>query len=153
MEIYTTPINGTENLENATPAFAALVNFYKAFNTQNMELMQNNWLQTEEASMSNPLGGVKRGWQEIIKVYEKIFYGKAKVYVEYYDFSIHETEKMFLVVGKERGMLAINGKEISLAIRTTRIYQLYDNRWQQLHHHGSMDDPDLLRQYQTVVRN
>ena len=153
MKIYATPINGMENLENATPEFAALVDFYKAFNSQNMELMQNNWLQTEDASMSNPLGGVKRGWQEIQKVYEKIFYGNGKVYVEYYDFSIHQTENQFLAVGKERGTLTINNETISLAIRTTRVYQLHENRWQQLHHHGSMDDPVLLKQYQTLVKN
>ena len=26
-----------------------------------------------------------------------------------------------------------------------------DGRWQQVHHHGSIDDPDLLSRYQRAV--
>ena len=155
MQITTQPITGQESpidtASDIASSLAALIEFYTAFNNQNLNLMQTNWLQTDEASMSNPLGGVKRGWVEIESVYSKIFNGPAKVYVEFYDYTINETESMFVAVGRERGSLEINGEIIELAIRTSRIYTRYETRWKQIHHHGSMDNPDLLARYQKAV--
>ena len=54
-------------------------------------------------------------------------------------------------------MTPITGKEdqgeveIKLAIRTSRIYKRVDNGWKQVHHHGSIEDPQLLEQYQSAV--
>jgi hypothetical protein len=39
-----------------------------------------------------------------------------------------------------------------LAIRTTRVFRRVEGAWRQVHHHGSMDDPALLRAYQDLVR-
>jgi len=129
-------ITGAENYqaESFNPK-AALFEFYRAFNTQNMALMENNWSQSNEASMSNPLGGIKRGWDEIRQVYTNIFHGKSKVYVEFHDYSIHQMGDMFCAVGRERGTLKIGT----------------DNKWQQIHHHGSIDNPALLKQYQQLI--
>ena len=151
MELIEQAITGSEtNTDKRTP-FAALVDFYHAFNSRNLERMEDNWLQNDEASMSNPLGGIKRGWNEIRQVYEKIFLGQARVYVEFYAYSIHATEEMFVAVGRERGSLTVNDKTIELAIRTSRTYRFDDGQWKQLHHHGSMDDAALLAKYQTTV--
>lgn len=130
---------------------AALIDFYRAFNQRNMVLMANNWLPGDVPSMSNPLGGVKRGWAEIESVYQRIFNGPALVYVEYYDVSITETGDMFCAVGRERGGFKTEGAEIELAIRTTRIYQRHETHWRQLHHHGSIENPALLHDYQSAV--
>lgn len=90
-------IDGTE-LPNEQSEIVALSKFYKAFNTQDMQLMELSWLNTDEISMDNPIGGIRRGWEEIGNGYNKIFNGKAKVYVEFFDFSIHKTENMFLLL-------------------------------------------------------
>ena len=92
MNLFNKPITGQEERSGEVLPYQALVNFYYAFNHQDFEVMASNWMPTEEASMSNPLGGVKRGWNEIEEVYKKIFNGKAKVYVEFYDYSIHVTD-------------------------------------------------------------
>jgi len=151
MQTTTPPITGQEKILDFASPFGALTNFYAAFNGQNSGLMKSNWLQTEEASMSNPLGGIKRGWQEIESVYKKIFDGPATVYVEFYDYIIHATDSMFVAVGRERGSLDINNKTIDLSIRTSRIYTLHEAEWKQIHHHGSMDNPKLLAQYQKIL--
>ncbi len=144
-------INGSELITDLTDPEIALIEFYQAFNNQDFIKMQNNWLQTDSASMSNPLGGIKRGWSEIKQVYEKIFNGPADVFVEFYDFSIHQTKDMFCSVGHERGYLKLGDKSINLAIRTSRIYQKDNNQWKQIHHHGSIDQADLLANYQSTV--
>lgn len=40
---------------------------------------------------------------------------------------------------------------IELAIRTSRIYRKAGGRWRQIHHHGSVEDPDLLARYRAAV--
>jgi len=153
MDIVDTPITGQESLIDQTTPLNALVNFYAAFNSRNIELMEDNWLQTDESSMSNPLGGIKREWRNIRDVYKKIFNGNARVYVEFYDYSIHTTADMFIAVGHERGLLEIGDSKIKLGIRTSRIFKLHNKKWKQIHHHGSMDKPALLNTYQSTLLN
>ncbi len=101
--------------------------------------------------MNNPLGGIKRGWDEIKSVYENLFGGPAEVYVEFYDYTIHEAGNTFYAVGRERGYCRLGDSELALAIRTTRIFRNMEGRWRQVHHHGSIEDPDLLKRYQVGV--
>lgn len=143
-------INGSD-IQNESSEIMAISKFYKAFNCQDMLLMEQSWLNTAEISMDNPIGGIRRGWEEIGKGYDKIFKGKAKVYVEFYDFSVHKTSNMFFATGRERGYFKTDTIEIPLAIRTTRIFVLTDGNWRQIHHHGSIDDPELLKTYQEAI--
>jgi len=145
------PITGTENQGDLSSPLQALVQFYCAFNSRNMQMMSDNWAQTDDISMDNPLGGIKRGWAEIKPVYERIFNGAAEVYVEYFDYTIHETAEMFYAVGRERGYFRLGGEEIQLAIRTSRIFRKISGSWRQVHHHGSIEDPQLLAHYQGAV--
>jgi len=144
-------ITGKEEQGDVSTLFQALVQFYCAFNSCDMNMMSANWWQSDDIAMDNPLGGIKRGWKEIQQVYERIFNGPADVYVEYFDFTIHETVEMFYAVGRERGYFHADGKEIALAIRTSRIFRKLDGRWKQSHHHGSIEDPVLLAAYQAAV--
>ncbi len=145
-------ITGAERADvKLSEPMAALIEFYRAFNDRDLTLMSNNWEQSDEASMSNPLGGVKRGWELIEEVYSNIFNGNAKVYVEYYDYSIHHSGEMFCAVGRERGFFQLGKKKINLAIRTSRTYRINCGRWHQIHHHGSIDNPKLLAAYQEAV--
>lgn len=146
------PITGNEDQGDLTSPYQALVQFYCAFNHGDLSIMESNWANTGEIAMDNPLGGIKRGWREIQPVYERIFNGPAKVYIEYHDYTIHQTTEMFYTVGRERGYFRLGGKELNLAIRTSRIFRKCDARWRQVHHHGSIDNPNLLERYQSAVR-
>lgn len=146
------PITGQEDRSELTTPLCALSDFYDAFNIRDLEKMSQNWAQTEEIAMDNPLGGIRRGWDEIKAVYERIFSGPARVYVEFYDYTLHEADGMFYAVGRERGEFRVGETVIPLAIRTTRIFRMMEGRWRQVHHHGSIEDPELLSRYQVVVR-
>jgi hypothetical protein len=149
-----TTINGSENLKNIKDSrLEILINFYNAFNNRNMELMQKVWLNSKEASMNNPVGGIMRDWVNIESVYDKIFNGKAKVYVEFYDFTMHSTENMFLVTGRERGFFEKENTKIDLAIRTSRVFIKENVDWKQIQHHGSIENPELLKKYQEAIMN
>lgn len=144
-------ITGNEDQGQLTSPYQALVQFYCAFNAGDMQMMSDNWAQSDDSAMDNPLGGIKRGWPEIQSVYERIFGGPATVYVEYFDYTIHESAEMFYAVGRERGYFRRDGEDIPLAIRTSRIFMKTDGRWKQVHHHGSIEDPHLLARYQAAV--
>lgn len=102
------PITGKEDKTGLSLPHQALVDFYHAFNSGDLEIMSRNWAQSEHISMDNPVGGIKRGWNEIREVYDRIFNGSAEVYVEFYDYTLHEAGEIFFVVGRERGQFRIS---------------------------------------------
>jgi ketosteroid isomerase-like protein len=128
------------------------VQFYRAFNGGDLGLMAENWQDSPDVAMDNPLGGIKRGWPQIRPVYERIFAGSARVQVEFHDYTLHVIGDVFFAVGRERGTFETGSTKLDLAIRTTRIFRRAGGRWRQVHHHGSIDDPDLLGAYQRAVR-
>jgi ketosteroid isomerase-like protein len=146
------PITGDEELGDRSRPEQALAEFYHAFNTRDLALMADNWEQSAEAAMDNPVGGISRGWDAIRAVYERIFGGAARVRVEFYDYTLHVGDAIFYAVGRERGRLESPRGALDLAIRTTRVFRHAGGRWRQVHHHGSMDDPALLEAYQRAVR-
>ena len=147
-----TPVTGREYDGNQREAMQALAQFYRALNSRDLEMMQQNWANSAEVAMDNPLGGIKRGWSEIRTTYEKLFGSKGAYRFEFYDYTLHETCDLFYVVGRERGELDMSRGPMKLAIRTSRIFQREaDARWRQVHHHGSIDDPQMLATYQEAV--
>ena len=114
--------------------------------------MQKNWLNNEEIAMDNPLGSIERGWEEIKTIYSRIFSGQAKVYVEFYDYTIVTFDGGFVAIGRERGWVETKGEKLDLAIRTSRVYKLVEGEYKQVHHHGSIESPDLLKRYQELVK-
>jgi len=145
------PVTGRESEGLTNPKIRALSQFYRALNNRDLDLMAHNWAQTDEAVMDNPVGGIKRGWPAIRAVYERVFSHAASFWFEFYDYSLHETGDMFYVVGRERGEYASTQSRLAMSIRTSRLFRLIDGEWRQVHHHGSIDDPDLLRGYQRAV--
>ena len=146
-----TPITGREDAGTLGEPEQALVQFYRAFNGRDLGLIAENWQDSPNVAMDNPLGGIKRGWPEIRSVYERIFGGSARVQVEFHDYTLHVIGDVFFAVGRERGTFETGSTKLDLAIRTTRIFRRAGGRWRQVHHHGSIDNPNLLAAYQQAV--
>lgn len=144
-------ISGSENENELNDKMKALSKFYKAFNEQDIDLMESIWDNNANSVMDNPVGGIKVGWQDIKDVYTKIFTSNAKVYVEFYDFIIQESADFFYITGKEKGTFEKGNTSLDLRIRTSRIFRKINDKWVQIHHHGSIDDPELLKTYQNAV--
>jgi ketosteroid isomerase-like protein len=145
------PITGNEKVLDASNPLAALSQFYRALNHRDITLMRENWEVTDDAVMDNPLGGIKRGWSEIRGVYESLFATPNKFHFEFYDYSLLSFSETFIAIGRERGELISAGETLHLAIRTTRVFRRAHVRWRQIHHHGSIDDPQMLDKYQNAV--
>ena len=145
-------IDGLDTHFASEHPLAALCGFYRAFNQRDLEAMARHWSHDEGASMSNPLGGIERGWTRIRAVYARIFLGEARVSVAFHAYSLHEFGDTFLAVGRERGVLERGNTKLELAIRTSRLFRRVDGQWRQFHHHGSFEDPALLEAYHEAVR-
>lgn len=144
-------ITGQETVEDESHPVNALIDFYQAFNARNAEDAANNWAKQYPIAMSNPNGGIRRNWNAVKEGYDKIMSGETKVYVEYHDFNFHLFDGIFVAEGRERGSLDTGDFQLGLKIRTTRIYKLFNEGWKQIHHHGSIEDPELLQRYQKAI--
>lgn len=145
------PVTGDEALLADNSPFNALVEFYQCFNHRDLPGLADNWLGGGEPSMDNPIGGIRRGWEDIRAGYDKLFNGPARVTVEFHDYTQQQGEDWCLFVGRERGQCRVAEEELELAIRTTRWFVRRDGKWRQLHHHGSLEKPDLLANYQRLI--
>lgn len=134
-------------------ALASLETFYYAFNNRDIDTFKKIWLNHELIQLNNPLGGIIRGILPITELYNKIFNGQARVWVELTDVVSYISNEMITFAGQEIGEFSIEGQTIDLNIRTTRIFGYSDNKgqWFQIHHHGSIDNVELLDRYQKAV--
>jgi ketosteroid isomerase-like protein len=147
------PITGNEDLGDLSQPQQALAQFYRAFNTRDINMIDENFAHSDEVAIDNPLGGIRRGADEPHKMYEGVFKSPADVHVEFWDYTIHRAGDVFWAVGRERGTYRDGSDMKTLNIRTTRIFQFINGRWRQMHHHGSIEDAKLLADYQTAVRS
>lgn len=147
------PITGNEDLGDLSQPRQALAQFYRAFNTRDLRMLDENFANVDEVAIDNPLGGIRRGADEPHKMYEGVFKSRADVHVVFWDYTIHRAGDVFWAVGRERGTYRDGDAVKELNIRTTRIYKLMDGRWRQMHHHGSIEDAQLLAEYQSAVRS
>jgi hypothetical protein len=143
-------ITGDEPIDLHAPE-GALSEYYRAFNSHDLNLMRQNWDASDEVTMYYPLGGIRRGWEEIGELYEQIFSGPAGVMVEFQDFAIQRFPDVCLVSGVERGVLRTLDRVLDFRIRTSRLFAWRGGRWRQMHHHGSIEEPELLALYLSLV--
>jgi ketosteroid isomerase-like protein len=147
------PITGNEELGDMSQPQQALAQFYHAFNSRDLKMIDDNFAVSDDVAIDNPLGGIRRGANEPHKMYEGVFKSPADVHVVFWDYTIHRVGDVFWAVGRERGTYGDGGTEKDLNVRTTRVFQLINGRWRQIHHHGSIEDAKLLAEYQNAVRS
>jgi len=147
------PITGKEDLGDLSQPEQALAQFYKAFNSRDLAMIDANFAASDEVAIDNPLGGIGRGADVPHKMYETVFRSPADVHVEFWDYSIDRVGDVFWAIGRERGTYRDGDAVKDLNIRTTRVFCRIDGRWRQVHHHGSIEDAKLLADYQNAVRS
>lgn len=146
-----TEITGSEARQGDGSALDALIVFYSAFNSRNLDALAVNWAQGDAPSMDNPIGGIRRGWRAIKEGYLDLFAGPASIRVTFHDFTSQGGAAWHLFVGREKGTCSVSNTTIELRIRTTRWFTRQGGIWRQLHHHGSIDEPALLADYQNTI--
>ena len=132
-------------------ALAALETFYYALNGKDLETLVAGWADDPLVQLNNPIGGILRSREAVRSLYERVFAGSLDVQVTFGDAATYWLEGSVVFAGREVGTYRHPALgEQPLHIRTTRIFR-YDGVWQQVHHHGSIDDADALAAYQGAV--
>jgi ketosteroid isomerase-like protein len=144
-------ITGAETQARDGSPLGALIGFYRAFNGGDLNGLAANWADGDTPSMDNPIGGIRRGWPAISEGYSKLFNGPASVQVTFHDFISQGGSDWHLFVGREKGVCKTPTASLDLRIRTTRWFIKTDGAWRQLHHHGSIEEPKLLADYQRAI--
>jgi ketosteroid isomerase-like protein len=151
MIAFSNVVTGREETIDPREPFGVLSEFYRAFNCRDLRLMEHNWVSSDDASMANPLGGIRRGWPDIREGYERLF-RSGEIHLEFHSYSIHQFGEMFCAVGREQGPFQGDNVSLELRFRTSRLFRFVGGRWRQVHHHGSIDNPELLLRYQAAIR-
>lgn len=135
-------------------ARAALETFYYGFNTPDLSALRHVWAPDEHVLLCNPIGGRTVGIEAITALYSRLLLSSDSVWVELSDIIEYRTAESVQFAGREHGAFSIAGEEVTLVIRTTRAfhYRGAAEGWRQVHHHGSIDNPELLAAYQRAVR-
>lgn len=133
-------------------ARAALESFYYALNQRDGAVLRQVWVAHPLAQLNNPLGGILRGGDAVAELYDRIFDGPIRLQVTFGDIVEYLGHDHALFAGRETGTYTDpTGTDTPLEIRTSRYFRYQDGRWQQYHHHGSIDDPTALNAYQQAV--
>ena len=69
MKPIQSPITGDEDLGDLSQPQQALAQFYRAFNTPDLKMIDENFAHSDEVAIDNPLGGIRRGTDEPHKMY------------------------------------------------------------------------------------
>jgi len=151
MKARLTEITGHEARSGSEDALEALIDFYRAFNARDLDGLAANWEPGDAPSMDNPMGGIRRGWRSISEGYSKLFDGPAIVQVTFHDFTSQGGDDWHLFVGQERGTCITPDVKMAIRFRTTRWFTRRGGIWRQLHHHGSIEEPEMLAAYQRTI--
>ncbi|MGW2250673.1 YybH family protein [Kitasatospora sp. NPDC001660] len=151
------PDSGNRLADTAEPsekgALAALESFYYALNNRDADALRADWSTDPLAQLNNPVGGILRGGDAIAELYGRIFAGPLDVQVTFHDVVAYVGTDHAVYAGRESGSYrGPDGERRPLEIRTSRYFRYEDGHWRQYHHHGSIDDADMLRAYQQAVR-
>src|SRR5271165_4286691 len=112
------PITGREELGDLSQPQQALAQFYRAFNTRDLAMIDENFAASDEVAIDNPLGGIRRGAEVPHKMYETVFKSPADVHVEFWDYTTDRVGDVFWAVGRERGTYRDGDAVKELNIRT-----------------------------------
>ena len=149
--------NRLEDARDPAPdgAVAALETFYFALNNADLDVLGAVWSPDPLAQLNNPVGGILRSGDAITDLYRRIFAGGMGVQVTFTDAATYLGRDTAVFAGRELGSyVGADGARVPLQIRTTRFFTWHPDRgsWLQLHHHGSIDDPEALAAYQAAAR-
>ncbi len=140
------PIPGPGEIGDVRNPLRALAQFYRAFNTRDVDLMDRSWEHSPDVAVVSPLVGLLRGWSTIRRAYERAFQEPGGPVTEFYDYTVRESGELCVVVGRERGHAEVGGKTVQLTGRATNVLRrAKDGTWRLVHHHISLDEPAAPR--------
>jgi ketosteroid isomerase-like protein len=139
---------------SADGAIAALETFYFALNNADLDVLAEIFSDDDLTQVDNPVGGIVRSGPAIVELYRHLFASGLHLSVTFTDVATYWTPDAAMFAGRERGQYTNpEGEQVPTEFRTSRYFTWHPRheRWRQIHHHGSVDDPIALHDYQMAA--
>ena len=126
---------------------AASAQFYAALNqmfTGDSGQMKEVWSHADDAIYMGPTGGIKVGWNEILKVWEAQAAMKLGGKVEAGDVQVTVGRDIAIVSNYENGENTnVEGEVQKVSIRATNVFRQEGGKWKMIGHHTDLLPWDL----------
>lgn len=120
----------------------ATAQFYTALNqmfTGNLEQMKVVWSHADDVTYMGPGGGIKVGWDQVLKDWKAQAALKLGGKVEAVDLRIVVGQDLAVVSDYENGENTnANGERQKVSIRATNIFRKEDGTWKMIGHHTDL---------------
>ena len=111
--------------------------FYRAFESLDMDRMRAVWLQTAGTKCVHPGWRPLFEWDEIMESWQRIFQNTGYIEFEIADETIFVNHDMAVVSLFEKLKTVQAGQNVSGAVNATNVFLKRDDQWRMIMHHAS----------------
>lgn len=111
--------------------------FYNAFNSRDLELMKDVWLEVPSATCLHPGWHLLKGYGPIIQSWDNIFQSGGNQDIKLSDVEVTASQDLAWVSCREN-LFSITASGVQLSgIHATNVFRLTNGAWKMLLHHAS----------------
>ncbi len=127
----------TTPFSDATAILEANQAFYKAFESLNIDRMEQVWLHSDEIRCVHPGWALLSGWDEVMQSWARIFENSALMQFRISDAEVQVSADLAWVVCTENITSVVGGNVSQFQVQATNVFASQDGRWLVVNHHGS----------------
>jgi ketosteroid isomerase-like protein len=116
---------------------AANENFYRAFESLDIEKMANVWLRVPYVVCVHPGWNILRGWEPVIESWRRIFENTSSIRFLLTDVAVHMQGSIGTVTLYENISSAAEPEKVTTVVAATNLFEKGPAGWGIIHHHGS----------------
>lgn len=111
--------------------------FYRAFNTQDINLMKAVWHQDATVACIHPGWEVLRGFEPIMESWVNIFVGSENLEIKLSDIEVSGREGI-VWVGCQENLFALSMSGVQVSkVHATNLFKKSGDQWKMILHHAS----------------
>jgi ketosteroid isomerase-like protein len=129
-----------EEIDVAVEVRKANTEFYRAFESLSIEMMDSLWKHDDDVICVHPGRDLFTGWLAIRESWTTIFRNTEMIRFIITNTKIRvfdNRSRMAIVACQENIESSINGQLVSIGVIATNIFERNKNHWLLVHHHGS----------------
>jgi ketosteroid isomerase-like protein len=112
-------------------------NFYRAFESLDVQKMANVWLREPYIICVHPGWNLLRGWEPVIESWRRIFENTSDIRFMLTDVSVRIQGSTAIVTLYENISSAADPARVTTVVAATNLFEKRRAGWGMIHHHGS----------------
>ncbi len=111
--------------------------FYEAIENQDIVLLKNLWLFSDESSCVHPGWHRVKGFIPILETWEAIFKSNTQMHFSLQDITVSAHSEIAVVNLTERVIFELLDDVSEFKVNSTNIFKFNENEWKMMVHHAS----------------